>query len=140
MSHLILLSISTISLDAPSSFSDASTLENEDTFLSLPKVHHLIITCTTFSCEVFQLESVTCNIYFWARVKFSRINAKNCPFCVICQILARDVEGFQKKNGFSWLLSAKLTISIEPWSDHSLHMSVTHSLTHNLLESMSGPC
>ena len=97
MSHLILLSISTISLDAPSSFSDASTLENEDTFLSLPKVHHLIITCTTFSCEVFQLESVTFNIYFWARVKFSRINAKNCPFCVICQILARDVEGFQKK-------------------------------------------
>ena len=48
MSHLILLSISTISLDAPSSFSDASTLENEDTFLSFPKVHHLIITCTYY--------------------------------------------------------------------------------------------
>ena len=33
--------------------------------------------------------SDTCVTYFLARVKFSGINAKNCPFCKLCRIQAK---------------------------------------------------
>ena len=34
---------------------------------------------------------------FSSRVKLSKSNAKNCPFCVICLIKARDIVALHKK-------------------------------------------
>ena len=71
-----------------SSYDDPTDVSSSSSVSSCPDVE--FVTKIT--------HDILCVIYFWAGVKFSRINSKNYPFC---EIFSGKISFFEKLTGFT---------------------------------------